>query len=253
VTELNHISVEEIALIAEALANDRLNEIPVHIIEHVKECDQCANEVLLVSEIIYDKESLISTPTNTKKNRIIKRQYSIAASVIILMGSAILLYNAKKNMKEKVFSEDNITKEIFLAEDSTMLANDEKVEKNVKDTGSSVFSRPAPGNVLAYAENEDLEKLADRFIEGAFRGYEIEIKTENTIEIEANNNFKLEWGNDEKQSLFFELFNNRNEKILEVETIDSSIQPENLVSGLYYWKLINQDYDLIFCGKIIIK
>ncbi|MFW6202759.1 MAG: hypothetical protein ACOC30_00510, partial [Marinilabilia sp.] len=60
----------------------------------------------------------------------------------------------------------------------------------------------------------------------------------------------LEWTNKEKEELIIEILDNKGDRILRDVTTGNRYRVENLGNGLYYWKLISSDYDLLFCGRI---
>jgi hypothetical protein len=88
-------------------------------------------------------------------------------------------------------------------------------------------------------------------MQGNYRGESIDVTT--LPELKYAKGTKLEWNNPEKQVLYVELFNNSGEKIKEITTNESNYHLPMLQPGLYYWKLINENYDLLFVGKIIVK
>ncbi|MGE0079578.1 MAG: hypothetical protein AB7S48_17085 [Bacteroidales bacterium] len=49
------------------------------------------------------------------------------------------------------------------------------------------------------------------------------------------------------------ILNNNGENIQSIETQGNGIKIPELKQGLYYWKLINEDFDLLYCGKITVN
>lgn len=257
-----HIPEEEIAQYAEALLKGNLSSISDEIKQHINECDDCANEVLVVSDMIKNIEQEPETKViKLKKN---KTWIGIAASLIILIGSAILIHITKEtgsdineyaNVTDSLITNDSVKEEINLNLQDTFAADNSSSETKKK------VKRPIPAEVketktekLAFVSNEELDKLTKRFSESAFRGDEVTIVSGSVVNIQYGKEVKLEWKNDDKVSLIVEFFNNKGDKLFEEETTEQFIQTNKISEeGLYYWKLINDDFDLLFCGKIKIK
>ena len=57
----SHLTEEEIALIAEKIKHETLDEVDSQLRKHVSKCDKCAGEVLMVYNIKYDSPPLKHT------------------------------------------------------------------------------------------------------------------------------------------------------------------------------------------------
>ena len=114
------------------------------------------------------------------------------------------------------------------------------------------FSNDEPEIELlaSYTESAQNEKLVAQF-SGNFRGNEASINTPSIVEVKLGEEAVMSWSS--AKSLIIDVLDNQNEEIIS-ETINGNhfiFKPES--KGLYYWKLYNNDFDLLFCGKIIVK
>jgi len=253
-----HLSEEEIALYVDASLNGKLGAIDATIKNHVRDCNECAEKVLAVTEItedfLEDEKKEPVKIVSFKKNYWIQ----IAASLIFIFGAGLIVQQIRQTDNSlKHYSE--VIDSTITQTDSTNLAIPEKevIAQNKKDSSISVKQEDGNNstneNLLAYAENADMEKLVERFTEAGLRG-DFSVDIESTIEIKLNEELVFEWDNKNEEVLILEFFNNTGKKLFEEETAESNFKTQQLKSqGLYYWKLLNEDFDLLFCGKIIVR
>jgi flagellar biosynthesis GTPase FlhF len=273
--ENKHLTEDQIAIYAEALSSGEVDYLPEEWKEHVVNCDQCAQEINMVAQII---EQDISTDHHKdwKKQALFlrrwKRSIGIAASLVVLIGGGILLFTvfsenqdqqlaeapkkeivedtAKKREENQRTSQNNA-----LEKEKNKIAKQDQIKEDQKQSESPENNKEKePKDRLAYLPDKQLEQLVDRFQNANLRGNEIEVKTQSNIEFQYNDSVKLKWKNPGGQNLIVEFYNNNGEKLFE-ETTSSEIYSTTKISepGLYYWKLINSDFDLIFCGKITVQ
>ncbi len=109
--EIKHLSKEDIAICAEALATDRAINLPDDKKRHLKDCDECTQEVLVATEIIRNKlKKEIAADLLVKKNNL-KSKYiwiSIAAAIILLLALSFILKEKHYFHKEKTIATDSI-------------------------------------------------------------------------------------------------------------------------------------------------
>jgi hypothetical protein len=174
----NHLTDEELAICADAINNERYDSLPEHIRQHLANCSDCANELMIISEIAL------------------------------------------------------------------------AVEEDLSETKNTYIHRPDEKE-MAYAPEKTLEQLFQN-MQGQYRSESIVIKTPHTLQIKKSTTDILRWLNPKKEKLIVEIFNNKAEEIMEKETNAESINIPELSEGLYYWKLISKDFDLLFAGKIMV-
>jgi hypothetical protein len=104
--------------------------------------------------------------------------------------------------------------------------------------------------MLAYTPNPQLEKLVENF-RGTYRGGDITVTSlELTIFPTTDS---LKWKNPSSTTLIVEILDVMGEKVFEADTKHSGIKIPSLKKGLFYWKLMNQDFDLHYVGKIRVE
>ncbi|MGM0650115.1 MAG: hypothetical protein ACQES1_06355, partial [Bacteroidota bacterium] len=96
-----HLTPEQIARCADAINSGTYHQLPAYLRNHLRECDQCAEEVINVADISSDTAiSHMSLERNTDKtiksprksiNK--KMMIGIAASVVILAVALILSFS----------------------------------------------------------------------------------------------------------------------------------------------------------------
>lgn len=261
--ETSHLTEEQLAVYAEALHSKNLDAVDQVIKDHVKVCNDCAQEALFLSEILdqeSDENKVVQSDFRPKRNKAL--MYSgIAAGIAIVFSIPFMVKTLQKPMPQ-VAQQSNDT--IPVHEKDTSLKQLQKVDKKVEfaheeKTPKNKIKQNPPSEIiaknlqLAYVPDEQLEKLAERFENSALRDSGVKVLSHSIVEGKANK-LILKWDNSDKELLIIELFNNKGERIKEIESNDSSYKIENTTQpGLYYWKLINEDFDLLFCGKIIVK
>ena len=258
-----HLTEEEIAQYADEIAFDKSSRLSGELKQHVKECDICAEEILSTTNVIRAenienieiKAEVNNNESGGNKKRIIV-WLAIAASIAFIVTLGILFSN---------YGNSHI--ESRMAIDSTNINTDAIVEQHnkqpEKDTlklkeEQQIIEKYAPKadeniEALAFVSNKELEKLSHRYTDN-LRSNEVVVITSNTINYNTGDSINLEWENNDKHELLIEIYNNNGEMIFNETCNNNSltINTSNKV-GLYYWKLINEDFDLIYCGKIIIK
>ncbi len=242
---MQHLTEEEIALYAEALSSGYLTSMPMHIKKHVAECDQCAAEAVDLYDIIKSVDSY-----SAKVKRPAKMLYiaGIAATALIFI-TLTLIFTHNKDLDSSSFKYAQKKIELHKKLPS------KKIKADTLPNQMQITVKPLEKKLIAqaYEPNKNLEKLSERF-KGNLRAQDTNIKTPHTLVVTKSNRIVLEWEIHPKTTLYLELYNNRGEKILEKQTSENVIEIEEEYSpGLYYWKLFTEDFDLLFCGRILVK
>ncbi len=235
---MEHLNEYELALYVEYIDTKNPKNIPSHVMDHVKECDDCAAEALELFEMTALQQHKYKTKT------IIRPLFYISTAIAASLLIFFLVYN---------FNFDTT-----VTETKNMAAVDRTTAKPLikKDANNT----PAVGNIktdkIQYADNftvdDYLEKMVSRF-EGVSRNTE-RINIITPLEYKSSGNILLEWENRSEKELYVEILNNKGKLLNEYTSTGDSLFLKNKLSpGLYYWKLMNSDFDLLFCGKIILK
>jgi hypothetical protein len=252
-----HLNEEQIAVCAEAMNKGEYHSLPVELREHLKECTECSNLLLLVSETI--EEEVVGAKVNSRvEKRKLFLPFSVAASIVVLVAAGFYI---KSHQQATVLPEvaevsDTVLPQKTVEPVKIVEAKPKKEESAVVTTENKpVIKETAPNTkeMLAYVPNEDLDKLAQRFSSGALRGDVVEVETATEMKTEKQA-IVLQWKNPDKETLIIELYNNKGELVKEYESNSSLLEIKDITTnGLYYWKLINEDFDLLFCGKILVE
>ncbi|MDA3890299.1 MAG: hypothetical protein PF517_01395 [Salinivirgaceae bacterium] len=249
-----HFTDEQVAMCAEALSQGDVSGLSESLKKHLSECDECAQQVAFVSEL---SEQIDAIEMPTQKTRKLSLFYRIgaAAAILILIGLGIYSKSVQPNGNDAIAEIiiDSINTQIENEQNINLVQKDRVVFEIKKENSQETKATNKESELLAYATHAEMEKLVDRFRTGAMRGNDVKVVS--AIEIEGvSTEITLEWQNLANKELIVEFFNNKGEKLFEETTTASSYKPEQItIQGLYYWKLINKDFDLIFCGKIKIK
>jgi hypothetical protein len=250
-----HLSEEEIALCVEAIQDKKYSKLPSSVRKHLEICHQCAIEVIMVGEVSMGALSDSLVISKKRKNLFWIGGIAAAAAVIILFF-AINPFNNNLN-NETLLVQNNVQDTIDngvnteLVADSTKAAGSEK-QKPTK-TNKSEEKTPMdlnPDLLAAYSPEKDLEKLCQNF-NNSYRGEDISILSKS--ELSYPNSDSLLWLNPEADLLGIEIYNNKAKLMHGFETTNNGIQIPKLENGLYYWKLINEDFDLLYVGKIRVE
>ncbi|MFP4556766.1 MAG: hypothetical protein ACLFNU_07835 [Bacteroidales bacterium] len=264
-----HLTEEQIAACADAIIDGKYSNLNQDIRNHLAECDECAAEVLNVTEISID----FSAGSSTKGLFIKFKPWIIATASIAAAGALLLIaFNAtvfsdSDNVNSPPLALENAdnhhgydepystrmsdTSETRLAQekDSAKRQLEDSIKQKVTEKKESK-TELKEDYLLPYGPNETLEKLFNNFTQ-AYRGEDITITSKGVTKIpEADS---LKWSNPNGEELYVEFFNNKGHRINTLTVNSAGIPLPELDKGLYYWKLINNDFDLLFVGKIIVE
>ncbi len=247
-----HLTEQEIAQAAEALTSGRYHTLDESLKTHLTQCDDCADEVQMVSELVEGESQNHSKP----RRRILPVRIGIAATVAIAISVIWLLHpggnetlplagdqNQQDSIKQEVL-KDNTPNDIPVAE-----IKKEGVEEKEVET-IPVKKAAHDKNLVAFQSHAELEALVKRFEDGALRGEGLKVISASTIEEQADF-LTLCWENPDNEEVILEFFSNKGYKLYEDYSDGNSYHPKKLTTpGLYYWKMLNEDFDLVFCGRI---
>lgn len=241
-----HLTADQLAQYAEYLQSDKKSLIDENILTHISECDDCAAEAVDFS--IISDEILIETPSTNKPNKKTNKSFiliGIAASIIMIFGIWKLIEIATQ--ANDVIKIDDKKSQIAIVDlDTTKL--DSVSENHIKPEQKN--KEMIAANMIT---NPETEKLIEN-LKGNMRSDEIRVKSAFEIYSDNGANINLNWENNENTNLNIVLYNN---ELIELESAKTNknvyVFKKDLKKGLYYWKLFNDDSDLIFCGKIIVK
>lgn len=251
-----HLSEQEVAQCADAINGNAFNSLPEELREHLSHCDDCASEVMTVTEMAFDF-SAHSMKSNILKISIGRKIafFSAVAAVLVFVGFLFVQqYNFFKPLNQKLAKADTTYSHVadsVSVNQTDVIAKAQTEQDGTSDQNHIVEDSDTENMVLAtYQPDAGLEKLFNNYA-SAYRGDEITVISDRVVRIPGSDS--LRWNNPSNEILNVDIFNNKGSRILTLSTSNSGIKIPELDKGLYYWKLINQDFDLLFVGKIVVK
>lgn len=235
-----------VAECADAIRENRYNDLPEEVRQHLLECDKCASEVMMVCEIT----ALPGESHEYKTKPLFPRwfRWSAAAAVVALFVVAKFVMQPPQPDSSPVSGSAGVPgTSLTVAPDSSSLpVADNKLPQD------STLSLPPKGDIASLEPNPALEKLAARSL-SAIRGDEqIQVISPNRMVV-ASDTVSIRWKNPGRAELTLEWLNNRGKVVGRLTTRGQLARLPELQPGLYYWKLLSSDADLIYCGKLIVR
>lgn len=229
-----HLSSEELAIAAEQII--RHKNLPVAVRSHLDKCDSCKYELMTLIELLDE---------NPGQNNMNFRQRSgtwlaVAAAVIVLLTVGVwwtLNNNPKQNLQP-----EQITQQLDM-KDSTINIADLEEEFSKEEKKQPTLINDNQLALATFRPNPELERLSQR--------YQTEMRNAINALVQVKTNMdSIHFSWDVDGNLFFELYNNEGVLLEEIETSSRAASFKVKQAGLYYFKLINQDFDLLWCGRI---
>lgn len=242
-----HLTPQEIARCADSINRGTYSTIPANLREHLVACEQCADELLAVTELTHDTLSVDMTPERAPifkpsiPRGIIK--YTLAAAALIV--AVIVLIESRNDTTTKY--PDNHS-----AHTNTPVVKKE-IQNDKPDTIQPVIKTPVTQKrelLAQFKPNHKLELLVENYQypsrwETGMSIYD-EVLRKPVLTADS-----LCWPQETPGEHVVEILNNQNKLIHNLHTTTGCVYIPDLEPGLYYWKVINKDYDLLFVGKIV--
>ncbi|MGM0567217.1 MAG: hypothetical protein ACQESX_10705 [Bacteroidota bacterium] len=256
---MKHLSEEQIAQYAEALASGKQEDLPEAILNHVKECDQCADEVMHVHEMLISEELKTQKPAGKKYTLKPVKWVSVAAGITLLVGLGGYLFlrtdqSIQPETADSQLSGNQSPKIVEIIEIEDVAKQKDTLKVPAESIKESADKASEDEVLLARFEpNKQLESLASRFGQEQMRSNDFRLQSDHYQKIQPKSHIEINWEAPEGE-LTFILRNNRDSLVLEKSAGKDGVRiTEVSEPGLYYWKLMNSDFDLLYCGKIEIE
>jgi cytoskeletal protein RodZ len=274
---MKHLTEEQIAQYAEALSEETSQHIDASLREHVKECDLCADEVATVSAMLDEGIASGSSDTRVRSiHRKVSFWVSVAAGLVLLVsvGVYFLYFQSNhqpstplvaENQKEKAedhqeqnnkdIKEENATDQFEESLTDSSEGDSEQLEDQIAKTDQQVTTKQDNNQLAeAYRPSSRLEQLSSRYDGVSMRSDGFEMRSKHILSTEKNDTLNISWIADQSQKLLFSLYDNKEQLVAENEVpVKGYSFVADYEKGLYYYKVVNQDFDLLYCGKIIIE
>jgi hypothetical protein len=250
-----HLSEEQIAQCADAMAMEEYSRITPAMKAHLAECDQCAEEVNATAQIVRQNfsQSLSSALQEVKYGRKSSAWWIGAAAALVLLFALGYIFKGNLFPNQNQIAEDpnptTINIDTNAAQVAEVPASDQTINPIAIDT-QKIQQQQSDENAIAFQNNTELDLLVARYAEGALRGDDVEIFTPSKYKATLET-IELKWQSDEESYLTIEIFDNQGKQIESIQSKANTYSPKQISkAGVYYWKLINEDFDMLFCGKI---
>lgn len=242
-TENQHLTSNDIALCAEAINAGRYVSVSEALRVHIDACPACAAEVMLVSEVMAENEDFALPNSKAKPERKIiplwqKFAVAISLAASVLGGLYILSVTVFEN-KEVIITE-NI--------DNDVVKSETVIKDTVNDKNQFTDNKKHTLQLALFEPHPELEKLFNTS-RGAYRSSDFTIRLADTLVYTSG--AMLEWDNPKSETLTVEFFNNKAQSVSKLVSTGNNVKLPLFSEGLYYYKIFNSDYDLLFLGKVL--
>jgi hypothetical protein len=271
-----HLTPEQIAQCADAINSGTYAHLPQAMRHHLQECHTCASEVVSVTEMAsgenHELDKILREGSKNVRGaqtislwRKHKRLLSGLAASIVLIAAALILVNKpfEQNGKESLAEQNLPDEDVRIKQipddqsgDTTADTQETAEDSNPQEAPSDKKIEATPviqtenQMIARYEPDPKLEKLYDN-MQGTYRGGSVHV--ESPRELHPAKDAILSWDNPGGQLFIVEIFDNTGNEILSRETNTDTLALPDLSAGLYYWKLIDEDFELQFVGKIIVE
>lgn len=236
-------SEEELAYIAESIQKGYKSSLSPDISNHLSSCNNCASELLMILESIESRRKNKRLNINKKTIYLTITFSSVAA----LFGAGLFIFHLTVNENTSTMSKPRSD------QDENITINDNSKNHSSTSTFTNTIStNKSDQNTTSSAATEfepcpDLEKLILRN-SIALRGS----KTSFTISENSNCTppVKIEIPDQSTHEFQILIFNNKNQLIYETTFCCREFTIPELEKGLFYYKILNNDDDLLYVGKI---
>lgn len=261
---------EAIALIADAIKLDKLDELPVAIKAHYQSSKTCQQRVIDFASIMMDidQPQLASHPTFSEETEKPARRHSlflrlaIAASIALVLFFAfqqlnkadrgpLIVEDPDKELPNKV-PNDNLPKKDTpqknIAKDDT--------KKNIPTISQGPLPKDkkieTPDNRTLFAANYIPDEEFETMIGTNLRGETVSVLNPKTgIVFSTKETINFEW--DKAGNYFITIYNNLGEEKIEENILTTNWSyTQELKPGLYYWKLETED-ELLHIDKFEVE
>jgi hypothetical protein len=235
-----HIEEAQIATVAEQILAGKRSDIDAVTLQHLEDCAACAAELVTVMELMEEDPMEQSVP----KNKAIPRIYwfGIGIAALIIIGFFVFPYLSDKQTNPTVqIAQQNVAvaKDTTIAPIQTPNANPLKQE--IQQPVSTENTKPQ--------FNKDFESQILE-VQSAYRSEDFKLIS--PYYLSNTQHKKLQWQSGDEEFLI-EWWSIDAELLKEQTTSEKSIEIPRFETGIYYFKLLNSDYDLLAVGRLTVE
>ncbi|MDO9512203.1 MAG: hypothetical protein Q7J34_10630 [Bacteroidales bacterium] len=239
----------QLAECADALFEQRYQTIAEPLKRHISSCDHCASELMMVCEIA--TLPVDSVKISSPFRRTLVSIFAVAALLAVFFVLKAIFQPAALPLP-KEDSEQMVFKKVFKEFDGSVSNSDSYVagDDTSKKISRQIIEKVPDGMLASMEPNPDLEKLAGRSLTVTRSSNAVKLISKSFIRLKGMDS--LRWSNPARVKLSLEWYNNKAMQIRQTTLNGHSAPIPAFPAGLYYWKLISADGDLLFCGKVIV-
>jgi len=235
-----HIEEEQIAKAAEQIIAGKPSDIDAQTLEHLEDCAPCAAELVTVMELLEE----VPMEQSIRKNKTIPRLYwfGVGLAALIILGFFIFPYLTDNQTSQPV---QIVQQKVAEIEDTAAAPVQIKKTKPLNaEAEQPVSTEPAKPQLNEQFESQILE------IQSAYRSEGFKLVS--PYYLNNTKHQKLQWQSSDEE-FFIEWWSIDAEILTEQITENTSIEIPQFKSGIYYFKLLNSDYDLLAVGRLTVE
>lgn len=264
-----HLSLEEQAVVADAMMNALHHGGDPGIQAHIATCQECRSAVLEIIEIaVEDEESsapalpieLELKPSEPQKSRwqTTLLPLGMAASTLLFIGLFAWALSQVKGLEAEIATLK--TSEV----DRSKPVINPSIEEHLEDTQTAEVQEKEATLESVIRESEGIDKEQEALLEGLYamnesfeeqldftvRGTSVTVESPVQMAYELNQQVAFSWSPSEPGSDALLLYNNKGTLLLTFQNLSGShlLPAKTLNAGLYYWKLLREN-EVVHLGK----
>ncbi len=262
-----HLTDEALALYAEALKFQEVDQLPEVLRGHLESCPQCQEQAMALYALIADQDYSGLGPHPTFGRGAGRTTASILKMwfrpLLLLLMALLAFFLFLQQQQEKRQSGEKETPAITPAVETDSLdieaplsppqAKEETGDRKpeIKNQKSKIEDQKS---TMAIAANFTPSETLDPLVGAVTRsGGLSDIRPPAGAELEIGEAVVFSWRASSEEPLTLRLLNNREEEIFSRSVSAGRLDsPVELEPGLYYWKLETAD-DLLYVGKFVLR
>lgn len=252
-TPEGHLSELAYAKVADSIAMDRLQDLPVELRKHLDECSACRHEVAELYQVV---QSLDEKPLPTQKSQSKgMNKYMIWVPIVLLFsGLAYWFWPASNEPSPRPKLEQNAARSTPPISTDTIVPKKIEAETKpepqpLKQNTPPPEKEEAPVYADAFIPDDQLESLVGIQVRS---GEELRFVPDPGKTVKRGGPLSFSWTNSLEGPFELTVLNNEGEEQKRYEGFAHNwVFRVDLSPGLYYWKLETVE-DLLFVGKFTI-
>lgn len=241
-TTTNHLSENAVALYVDAVKLDQVEKIPTEIVRHVEDCEQCAMQIMEVTELVTDDQydKTMKHPffgIKERKNSPFLVIYRVAAVLVIAAFIGTIYYGLNNRTMDAIpGNKPAVTQQQSIPNEHPVIGEKKLIVKPTEDL---------------FAVNSVVSPNLEDLVQTQFRSTSIEVISPAIGEI-VQTPVTFRWKQFEKKITIKILSNKELTLVSSTLSGSSFTTPKKFAPGLYYWKLETAE-ELLYVGKFLVR